>query len=285
LKPPNEMEDFFGTHSRSFEALDFVYPVISRRSGGLSLGINLNPDKACNFDCRYCQVDRSLPSPRDFNVKQAMKEIEFMGSLIRSGKIFTHPEFLAVPTTQRNWMDVSIAGDGEPSISKKLLPLMQRLKLEQKNLPQVVLLSNATGFDKKDTRQALKVLAEINGAVWAKLDGGSQEFFEQVSGSPFELKTIVANIKNIPESLSLKIQTCFMFLNNTPPSEKEIYAYKDQIKEILKGRRISEIQIYTLARQPANSTVKALSLKALKVICRPLEDLPLKISSFSGSAD
>ena len=45
-------------HARLFEHNRFVYPVLSRRSGGISIGVNLNPDKICNFDCIYCQVDR-----------------------------------------------------------------------------------------------------------------------------------------------------------------------------------------------------------------------------------
>ena len=32
----------------------FVYAVISSRAHGLSLGVNLNPDKLCNYDCLYC---------------------------------------------------------------------------------------------------------------------------------------------------------------------------------------------------------------------------------------
>ena len=45
-------------HPRLFQGNKFVYPVLSRRSRGISVGVNLNPDKVCNFDCIYCQVDR-----------------------------------------------------------------------------------------------------------------------------------------------------------------------------------------------------------------------------------
>src|SRR4051794_18845646 len=38
----------------------FVYAVISQRAHGLSIGINMNPDKRCNFDCPYCEVNRNL---------------------------------------------------------------------------------------------------------------------------------------------------------------------------------------------------------------------------------
>lgn len=46
---------------REFLGNRFVYAVISQRAHGLSIGINLNPNKACNFDCAYCEVNRDLP--------------------------------------------------------------------------------------------------------------------------------------------------------------------------------------------------------------------------------
>src|ERR1041384_5902109 len=51
----------FTQHSRSWRENRYVYPVVSRRSKGLSIGVNLNPDKVCNFDCIYCCVDRKTP--------------------------------------------------------------------------------------------------------------------------------------------------------------------------------------------------------------------------------
>ena len=50
-------------HPRRFEDFKFVYPVLSRRAHGISIGINTNPDKVCNFDCIYCQVDRTTEPP------------------------------------------------------------------------------------------------------------------------------------------------------------------------------------------------------------------------------
>jgi hypothetical protein len=41
---------FHADHARLFERNRFVYPVLSRRSGGISIGVNLNPDMVCNFD-------------------------------------------------------------------------------------------------------------------------------------------------------------------------------------------------------------------------------------------
>ena len=50
-------------HDRHFRDSKYVYPVLSRRSQGISVGINLNPDRRCNFDCVYCQVERGEPAP------------------------------------------------------------------------------------------------------------------------------------------------------------------------------------------------------------------------------
>lgn len=44
-------------HPRDFGSQRYVYPVISRRSRGVSIGINLSPTGLCNFRCIYCQVD------------------------------------------------------------------------------------------------------------------------------------------------------------------------------------------------------------------------------------
>ena len=43
-------------HSRDNVGLTYIYPVVSRRAGGVSVGINLNPNNACNWRCIYCQV-------------------------------------------------------------------------------------------------------------------------------------------------------------------------------------------------------------------------------------
>src|SRR5512133_3908501 len=55
-------------HSRESAGLKYVYPVISRRAGGVSVGINLNVNNACNWACIYCQVPdlvRGGPPPVD----------------------------------------------------------------------------------------------------------------------------------------------------------------------------------------------------------------------------
>ena len=61
---PNSRLKAHEDHRREWREFDYAYPVLSRRSKGISLGVNLNPDKICNFDCVYCEVDRNTPGKR-----------------------------------------------------------------------------------------------------------------------------------------------------------------------------------------------------------------------------
>src|SRR5262245_24698587 len=93
-------------HERTFEANRFVYPVLSRRSGGLSIGINLNPDKVCNFDCIYCQVDRTRQSETRFvEIDALLAELTDMLDCVTSGEIFATEKFRDTPLELRRLND------------------------------------------------------------------------------------------------------------------------------------------------------------------------------------
>src|SRR5439155_15185847 len=103
-------------HERTFEGNRFVYPVLSRRSGGLSVGVNLNPDKVCNFDCIYCQVDRTSQSETRFvATRQLLAELQATLELAASGDLFQHPKFRDTPSQFRRLNDIAFSGDGEPT--------------------------------------------------------------------------------------------------------------------------------------------------------------------------
>ena len=94
-------------HSRLFEQNRFVYPVLSRRSGGISLGVNLNPDKVCNFDCIYCQVDRTRQSETRFvELDALLAELDQSLELISSGEIYRTEKFRHTPPALRRLNDI-----------------------------------------------------------------------------------------------------------------------------------------------------------------------------------
>src|SRR6516162_7902475 len=103
-------------HRRTFEDNLYVYAVVSRRSRGVSIGVNLNPDKVCNFDCVYCQVDRTTPGlVRDVDVPRLRVELEAMLDLVQSGALFEMGRFRATPPHLRRLHDIAFSGDGEPT--------------------------------------------------------------------------------------------------------------------------------------------------------------------------
>src|SRR5882724_4778546 len=103
-------------HPRSWHENKFVYPVVSRRSKGISIGVNLNPDKVCNFDCIYCQVDRRSEAETQFvETGPLLDEIDQMLHLVTSGALFEGEAFCHVPPERRRLNDIAFAGDGEPT--------------------------------------------------------------------------------------------------------------------------------------------------------------------------
>src|SRR5690349_11305616 len=106
----------FTEHSRSWQTNRYVYPVISRRSKGLSIGVNLNPDKVCNFDCVYCCVDRTVePAVKEVDLQILSDELSHLLALARNGALFEHPPFDQTPQTLRRLNDIAFSGDGEPT--------------------------------------------------------------------------------------------------------------------------------------------------------------------------
>src|ERR1044072_5011273 len=101
------------SHERLFETNRFVYPVLSRRSGGISLGVNLNPDKVCNFDCIYCQVDRTRQSETQFvEIDALLEELDRSLELVVSGEIYRTEKFRQTPEPLRRLNDIAFSGDG-----------------------------------------------------------------------------------------------------------------------------------------------------------------------------
>src|ERR1700733_823247 len=111
-----EAEPLYTHHERTFQTFRFVYPVLSRRSRGLSLGVNLNPDKVCNFDCIYCQVDRTRQSETKFvELDQLLRELDATLELVTSGAIYQTEKFRDTPAELRRLNDIAFSGDGEPT--------------------------------------------------------------------------------------------------------------------------------------------------------------------------
>src|SRR4051795_13591595 len=93
----------FESHPRTWQANRYVYPVVSRRSKGISIGINLNPDTVCNFDCIYCSAERPAAPTAAKAVDLALlrDELAAMIALVQTGEIYGFDPFDKIPAPLR----------------------------------------------------------------------------------------------------------------------------------------------------------------------------------------
>src|SRR5262245_26227779 len=265
-------------HSRRFEENRFVYPVLSRRSEGISVGVNLNPDKICNFDCIYCQVDRTVQSETKFvEMHQLLEELEDTLCLVASGRIFEHPQFKDTPPTLQRLNDIAFSGDGEPTTYRNFdeiigacADLKRRLSLDA---VKMVLITNASMFHRPHVQRGLAILDQNNGEIWAKLEAGTQEYFQLVDRTPIPFRQILENIAVASKIRPLVIQALFMRVSGQPPSQAELDAFCDRLNEIgAAGGKLNLVQVYTVARRPAESYVAPLSDAEVDAIVKLVQE-------------
>ena len=264
-------------HERRFEDNRFVYPVLSRRSEGISIGVNLNPDKVCNFDCIYCQVDRTSQSETRFvETAKLLDELEQTLQLVASGEIFGHEKFQSTPAAFRRLNDIAFSGDGEPTTFRNFDELIAACAEVKRRLGlsdvKMVLITNASMFHRPHVQRGLNILDQNNGEIWAKLEAGTEAYFKLIDRTPIPLSQIVANITAAAKVRPIVIQSLFMRVNNDPPSDEELKEFCDRLNEILAaGGKLKLVQVYTVARRPAESFVTPLTDAEVDAICELVE--------------
>ena len=256
----------FKDHRRELDENRYVYAVVSRRARGLSIGVNLNPDKTCNFDCPYCQVDRTTPGgPTRVEVADLTDELEEL--LQRAaGDLWTTPPFDTVAPELRRVADVAFAGDGEPT-TPAAFPAAARAAREARDrlAPGVPLrlLTNATRLHKDRVRAALAEFDEL----WCKLDAGTEAHFHVVDGTRLPFQRILENLLLVARERPIVIQSLFLTLDGVGPGDAEIAAWADRLREIVsQGGRIDHVQVYTVARAPSDPRCGPLDPARLEAI-------------------
>ncbi len=279
-------------HERRFEANRFVYPVLSRRSRGLSIGVNLNPDKICNFGCIYCQVDRTVAGDTRFvELDRLLDELDALLTIAASGQLYETDKFRSVPPELRRLNDIAFSGDGEPTTHRNFDEIIaacaevkRRHGLDEVKL---VLITNASRFHRPHVQRGLEILDRNQGEIWAKLDAGTEAFFQRVDRSPVPLSRILENITQAARIRPLVIQSLWMQIDGQPPDPAEIQAFCGRLRDITAaGGRLSLIQIYTVARRPAESCVAPLADDQVdRIAAAVARDTGLPVAAFYGSGD
>jgi len=265
------------SHPRVFESNRYVYPVISRRSRGLSVGVNLNPDKICNFDCIYCQVDRNIaPQYRDVDLAILENELRNLLEDAHSSLLFNHPTFKDIPNDLKRINDIAFSGDGEPTtypLFGEVVRLVSQIKtdLELTDV-KLIVITNCTRFHRPEVLTALKEMHRHNGEIWAKLDAGTPAYYDLVERTKINFDTVVQNIHLAAQRWPIVLQSLFMRINDTGPSVDEIDAYCNILADVQqKGGALKGVQIYTVARRPAESFVDPLTNNEVDAIASAVQ--------------
>jgi wyosine [tRNA(Phe)-imidazoG37] synthetase (radical SAM superfamily) len=278
-------EELYRFHPREYAEFTYAYPVLSRRSGGVSFGVNVNLDKACNFDCPYCQVDRRAPGrPQALDVARIRAEAEALLDSVDAQGVCRLPLFDGIPDAQKKLRDIALSGDGESTMVPEFAEVCRALAAVQAGRPdldfKLVLITNATLLDRAGVRAGVDALLARRGEVWAKLDAGTEAWYQRVNVSRVSLDLIEANLVSLGKDHPFKIQSFFCNAGGQSWDEAEITAWLSRLGRVRdSGARILEVQLYTLARRPAESFIHPVTAEFLQGIRARVEALgiPAKI--------
>jgi len=276
-------------HERKWKDNRYVYAVVSRRSGGVSVGINLNPGKECNFNCIYCQVNRNVPPAfRKVDLGRLSRELDRILQAEKDGSLYESAPFNLLASGERGVRDIAFSGDGEPTTFPRFDKAVQIAAGARRSFgldaAKLILLTNAAYLDKPAVCAALSVLDENNGEIWAKLDAGTDEYFRTVNRADVSLQRILDNILGASRVRPIVIQSLWVRIRGQAPPAREIEAYCRNLNGLLAaGGRLKSLQLYTIARDPADPSASPLSNDELDRIASTVQNqVPASVEIFYG---
>lgn len=275
-------------HTRVYKDFTYVYPVISRRSGGLSIGINLNPDKICNFDCVYCEVDRKTPGKRaDVDLGQMREELTTMIHYAREGGLAREPKFDEVPLALTQIpKDIAFSGDGEPTMLHHFDECVRMVaevkRAEGLDATKLVLITDAAGLDTGSVKRGLEIMDANQGEVWAKLDAGTEAYYKLVNRTTVRLDRILHNLLATARVRPIIIQSLFLRMHGQPMPPDELAEYCSRLEELVHdGAQIKEVHLYTIARPTPEPFCGKLTKAELEAMAQTVrEKTGLKVVTF-----
>ncbi|WP_283742836.1 radical SAM protein [Sideroxydans sp. CL21] len=244
-------------HSRDSAGLRYVYPVVSRRAGGVSIGINLNPNNACNWRCIYCQVPdlaRGTAPPVDLPLLE--KEL---GGFLHE---LQHGDFMQrVPPEARRINDIAISGNGEPTSAQEFAEVIELIARHKPADLKLVLITNGSLMQRDNVQQGLRRIAQLSGEVWFKLDRASEEGMQRINDTKTTMdkvrQNLVAAIACCPDTW---LQTCWFALDGAAPDAQDEDDYVTFIKGLLRGGiKPRGVLLYGLARPSLQAEAPRLS--------------------------
>lgn len=268
-------------HRRDYSGFRYVYPVVSRRAGGVSVGINLNPNNACNWACIYCQVpDLTRGGPPAIDLGQMQAELEaLLGDIVRGD--FMQRE---VPEEARQLMDVAFSGNGEPTSAAEfpaavdiVVAAMHRFRL----LPDVKLrlITNGSLLHRLAVQDGIRSIGAEDGEVWFKIDRGTAAGFETVNRIGVDPARALTALDVCSTLAPTWVQTCWFTLDGLPPGDAEENAYVELLRPV--AQKIKGVHLYGLARpslQPDASRLGRLPEQEMAAFAARISALGIEVS-------
>jgi wyosine [tRNA(Phe)-imidazoG37] synthetase (radical SAM superfamily) len=270
-------------HDRDYAGFSYVYPVVSRRAGGVSVGINLNPNNACNWACVYCQVPNLVRgSAPEIDLVLLESELRVMLSDILDGDFMQS----RVPEGARRLNDIALSGNGEPTSAKvfpRVIALIGRVMTDFGLLDQIklVLITNGSLADRPYVRDGLKQMAKLNGEVWFKLDSATAAGMRAINQTRIAPEKHYARLAIAAELCPTWLQTCVFAMDGGAPSEEEQQAYLALVRRIKSDRiPVQGVLLYGLARpsmQPQAPRLSSLPGAWLDAFAERIRDAGLDV--------
>jgi wyosine [tRNA(Phe)-imidazoG37] synthetase (radical SAM superfamily) len=240
-----------GDHSRDIAGLTYVYPVVSRRAGGVSVGINLNPNNACNWRCVYCQVpDLKRGSAPLIDLVTLEAELRtFLHEIVHGDFMQTNVNF-----ESRRINDIALSGNGEPTSSPEfaeVINLIGRVKADYElpNSLKLILITNGSLIARPEVQAGLRAMAQISGEIWFKLDSVTREGRQRINNTRMSLMRMGENLRLATILCPTWLQTCVFQADGVAPAVAESDAYLSFLEGFLnKGGKLKGVLLYGLAR-------------------------------------
>ena len=239
-------------HDRDAVQRTYVYPVVSRRAGGVSVGINLNPNNACNWRCIYCQVPNlKRGAAPAIDLKQLEAELTALLTDI------LHGDFMQtrVPEDARHLNDIALSGNGEPTSAKEFPDVVQLIGRVMKRFDllgkiKLVLITNGSLIAREAVQAGLKRMAKLNGEVWYKLDSATREGMTRTNNTRQSLKKTAEHLTLAASLCPTWVQTCMFSFDGAPPSESEQQAYLAFLQHLTQREvKLEGVLLYGIARK------------------------------------
>lgn len=240
-------------HDRDVAGYTYVYPVVSRRAGGVSIGINLNPNNACNWRCCYCQVPNlSRGTGPALDWPKFERELhELLNAVCRGDYLAKH-----VPAQVRVLKDIAFSGNGEPTSSPDFCRAVRHVgKMREHfglaNDVSLVLITNGSLVMKAEVQDGLRALSSLGGEVWFKFDRGSDEAMAQTNGTPIVASKHAKRLVCASRLCRTWVQSCWYTSCAREPDKAQVDDYVHLLELAIDGGALlAGVQLYTLARKP-----------------------------------